>query len=360
MNISKRLLWLNGIAIIAVVLHHSAAFSLQAMFLWTDRYLDVSTPNYDQLGSPAYLIIMTFRLLLTFAGPAFFFISGYFIGISEKTSQSKANWQMLFARIKLLLIPFIIWTALRYILLRQIPTSLDAILTPYHWIPLLIQFYLISPLMVFVAKRNWRLLLITAAIAGWSMTALAYMGLFVSDSARDFQALIPNWIFLFNLPFWFPFGVVAGLYFMELKSAIVSYRWQLLFLTVFFAGLVLTEYVIVDRLVGPQWLGPGFGGFTKLPYSLLFLLTFIAFDKSAMPLARNIAQIGTQSLGIYLGNIPSVYVAAVLMYRFTPNLLGYHLVYFSILAVVGLGVPLLLMSLVRRSIFRHKYRLLFG
>ena len=41
MSLSKRLLWLNGIAIIAVAMHHAAAFSLQAMFEWTDRYMTV-------------------------------------------------------------------------------------------------------------------------------------------------------------------------------------------------------------------------------------------------------------------------------------------------------------------------------
>jgi peptidoglycan/LPS O-acetylase OafA/YrhL len=151
-----------------------------------------------------------------------------------------------------------------------------------------------------------------------------------------------------------------GLYWIEFKPRLVRYRWHLLVATVVMAILVLVEYAVVDQLNGPEWLGPGFGGFTKFPYSLFLILSYLAFDKSYMPLADEVSLIGTKSLGIYLGNIPSIYVAAILMYRLTPSLLGYQLVYFVILVLVGLGVPLLLMEAVRRSPVRHRYRILFG
>jgi hypothetical protein len=330
------------------------------MFEWTDRYLAVPVPNYDQLGSTAYYILMVFRLLLTFAGAAFFFISGYFVGITVKGKQSTFSWSMVFSRIRLLLLPFLLWTAIRFILLRQTPENIDDILTPYHWIPLLIQFYLISPFIVPLAKRNWPLLLLAAALIGVAGSFLAYMAQFGQVPAQELQASLPNWFFLFNLPFWFPFGLVAGIHLIQYKSLLVRYRWHLLVATVVMAILVLVEYEIVDQLTGPTWLGAGFSGFTKFPYSLFLILTFLAFDKSQMPLAEEVSQIGTKSLGIYLGNIPSVYVAAVLMYRLTPALLGYQLVYLAILTLVGLGFPLLLMEVVRRSPMRIRYRALFG
>jgi peptidoglycan/LPS O-acetylase OafA/YrhL len=360
MSMSRRLLWLNGIAIIAVALHHSAAFSLQAMFDWTDRYAAVSVPNYDQIGSPAYYVLMLLRLLLTFAGPAFFFISGYFIGITAKGEQSKIRWEMIWSRIKLLVVPFLLWTAVRYILLRDLPRNIDDILTPYHWIPLLIQFYLLAPFIVVLAKRNWKLMLVAIALFGWFMSYLTYRAEFGWMPARELQSSLPNWLFIFNLPFWFPFGVVMGLHLVQFKPRLIQYRWPLLVAAIVMAVLVLVEYTVVDQLTGPAWLGPGFSGFSKLPYSLFLILAFLAFDKSRMPLANEISQIGTKSLGIYLGNIPSVYLAAVFMYRLMPGILGYQLVYLSILTLVGLGIPLLLMEIVRRSPMRHRYRVLFG
>ncbi len=360
MSMSKRLLWLNGAAIIAVAVHHAAAFSLQAMFDWTDRYMSVPVPNYDQIGSLPYYVLMLLRLLLTFAGPAFFFISGYFIGITAKGSQSTVSWSMVFSRIKYLLAPFFLWTVLRYVLLRDIPNNIDEILTPYHWIPLLIQFYLLAPLIVYLVRRNWKLLLLAIAVLGWFSSFLTYMAEFGWVPAQELQFNLPNWFFLFNLPFWFPFGVVIGLHLTEFKPRLIPYRWHLLVATIAMTFLVVVEYVVIDRLTGPAWLGPGFSGFTKLPYSLSLILCFLAFDRSRMPLADEVSQIGTKSLGIYLGNIPCVYFAAVLMYRFTPWLLGYQLVYLTILVLVGLGVPLLLMAIVRRSPIRHRYRLVFG
>lgn len=360
MSMSKRLLWLNGIAIIAVAAHHAAAYSLQAMFLWTDRYLPVTVPNYDQIGSFNYYVLMLIRLLLPFAGPAFFFISGYFVGVMAKGNRSTVSWSMVFSRVKLLLAPFLLWTAIRYILLRDIPRSIDDVLTPYHWIPLLIQFYLVAPFIIVLAKRNWKLLLIGIYLIGLLNSVLEYQATFGSGAALQLESYLPNWFFLVVLPFWFPFGVVVGLHLTQFKPFLIRYRWYLLAATIVSAVLVLVEYAVVDQMTGPEWLGPGFGGLTKFPYSLFFILSFLAFDKGQMPLANRIADIGTKSLGIYLGNIPSVYVASVLMYRYTPSLLGHQLIYFMILLVVGIAVPLLLMEAIRRSAVRHRYRILFG
>ncbi len=357
---SKRLLWLNGIAIIAVAVHHAAAFSLQAMFDWTDRYMAVEVPNYDQIGSPAYYILMLIRLLLTFAGPAFFFISGYFIGIAAKGSQSTISWSLVFSRIKLLIVPFFLWTVVRYILLRDLPRSIDDILTPYHWIPLLIQFYLLAPFIVILVKRNWKLFLLSIALIGMSGSLMSWLAAFDWAPAHELESSLPNWFFLTNMPFWFPFGVVVSLNLAQFKPLLNHYRWHLLIASIVMAILVLVEYVIVDNVTGAAWLGPGFSGFTKLPYSLSLILCFLAFEKSRMPLAEEVSQIGTKSLGIYLGNIPSVYVAAVLMYRLTPWILGYQLLYLAILILVGLGIPLLLMYVVRISPVRYRYRTLFG
>ena len=360
MSLSKRLLWLNGIAIIAVAMHHAAAFSLQAMFEWTDRYMTVSVPNYDQLGSAAYYVLMLMRLLLSFAGAAFFFISGYFVGTMARGPNATISWSMVFSRIKLLLVPLVIWTVVRYVLLRQVPRSFDDILRPYHWIPLLMQFYLISPFLVRIARRNWKLLLIIAAAIGWLGSGMEYLASFGWRPADQLQTMIPNWIVPWNLPFWFPFGVVVGIHYAQFRPWLQRNRYYLLTATVIMSVLVVAEYALVDGLTGPEWLGPGFGGFTKFPFSLFFILSFLAFEKSRMPWPDQIADIGTKSLGIYLGNIPCVYVAAVFMYRFTPWLLGYQLIYFLILVAVGLGVPLLLMEAVRRSPVRPRYRLLFG
>jgi peptidoglycan/LPS O-acetylase OafA/YrhL len=267
---------------------------------------------------------------------------------------------MVISRVRLLLVPFVIWTAVRFVLIRRLPYNLDEVLDLYHWIPLLIQFYLVSPLLVAFAKRNWKLLLLLTALLGWGLAALSYVEELGSAPALPLVGRLPNWLIVVNFPFWFPMGIVAGLYLLQYRPTLIRYRWHLLVASVVMAILVLAEYQWADSLNGPAWLGPGFGGVTKFPYSLAVILCFLAFDKSHLPYASELSHLGAKSLGIYLGNIPSVYVAALLMYHVTPALLRYQLIYFAVLILVGIGVPLLLMEGVRRSPVHHRYRILFG
>jgi hypothetical protein len=53
-------------------------------------------------------------------------------------------------------------------------------------------------------------------------------------------------------------------------------------------------------------------------------------------------------------------VAARAIYHFLPALLGYQIVFQPILYAAGLGIPLLLMALVRHSPARRFYAYQFG
>jgi surface polysaccharide O-acyltransferase-like enzyme len=360
--VTRKLLLLNGLAILGIVLHHASAYTLQAMFEWTDRYMPVSVPNYDQLGSPAYFLLMTIRLLAIWSVPAFLFISGYYAGFMTKGNDGPLKWNSMLPRVKVLLYPFIVWTAIRFILLRSFPTSLDQVLNPYHFVPLLIQFYLLAPWITRLAKRNWKLLLAGAALIHLVNLGIGYLtNIGFSFPGQDvYLALTPRWFFLTGQPFWFPFGIVFGIHFYNRGRQLARLKWPLLATVILLSLFILAEYSYLDYLNGEEWLGPVFNGLAAIPYSLAVILCFLAFNDVSLPLSSELTQVGAKSLGIYLGNIPCVYVVAVLMYHFTPWLLGYHLIYYSILAVAGLGGPLLLMELVRRSPVRVQYRILFG
>ncbi len=108
--ITKKLLSINGISIAAVILYHAAGWVFIAMFWWTDRYRNVTVPNFDLLGSPEYYLLRFIEQLVIFAIPAFLFVSGYFIAFSTAKDQPAPSWQTIFSRIKSLLIPFLIWS----------------------------------------------------------------------------------------------------------------------------------------------------------------------------------------------------------------------------------------------------------
>jgi peptidoglycan/LPS O-acetylase OafA/YrhL len=78
----KRLLYLNGLAIITVILYHASAWGFISMFYRADRYRPVSVPNFDMLGDLAYYGLRTIEQLIIYGIPTFMFVSGFFIAIS--------------------------------------------------------------------------------------------------------------------------------------------------------------------------------------------------------------------------------------------------------------------------------------
>ncbi|UCG22657.1 MAG: acyltransferase [Chloroflexota bacterium] len=353
------MLLLNGLAVLCVVLHHAAAFGFQAMFDWTHRYREVTVPNYDLIGSlPFYALIMV-RQLDQFALPAFMFVSGYFVAFMAGGDGSKLSWKAVWPRARRFVAPFIIWSLIFIVLIAR-PNSIGTLLTPYYYIPLVIQYYLISPLIVPLARRHWKLVLVAAAVIQLGMTLLRMMNLIGPELiGLDRKIVMPQWLFP-NLFFWFVLGIVIGLQRQRFAQALSRARWVLLVGVLLLASLTIFEYVGATRLSGKAWLGPSYVGITATLYALAFILCFLAFSDVPFPLARELSDLGTKSLGVYLANIPAMYVFAVVMYRYFPGMLGNLLLYLGVLIIVGLGGPLLIMSILRRSAARGAYRYVFG
>ena len=181
----RRLLYLNGLAVLGVILYHASAWGFIAMFWWTDRYRSVSVPNFDQLGSISYFALRLVEQLIIFSIPSFLFVSGFFISIATGKYQETIGWNVIFARIKTLVIPFLIWSAIILGLKRLQGQAfsplgmLDMIFTgqvepPYYYVPVLVQLYLISPLLVPLARVRWRPVLVIAALVQILAVGLRY------------------------------------------------------------------------------------------------------------------------------------------------------------------------------------------
>jgi len=361
---TKKLLLLNGLAILMIPLQHAGGYGFQAMFEWTDRYRQVtSLPNFDLLGTPAYYGILVLRQLATFSVPSFLFISGYFLAFLARGKDAKVTWSKVLPRIKVLLFPFVIWTVIRYaFVLRSWPTSLDDLLDPYAFVPILIQFYLLSPLLVPIARKRWKLFL--------AIFALMHLALQVTRALNSIdvhfpgQVLLltatPRWFFLGQQPFWFPFGLVFGLHFQKYTEQLVQLRPKLLVGTVILFVLSIVEYLVADTLNPAAWIGPTYSGVALNFYIIAAMLLILSLDESKFPYSKTISDLGTKSLGIYMGNIPAIFLTAFMMYHLTSWALGVQLLYVPILFTAGLGGPLLFMWIVRKTPLRPAYRYLFG
>jgi fucose 4-O-acetylase-like acetyltransferase len=358
---TNRLLFLNGLAIFMIAVQHASEYGLQAMFVWANAAQSQAIAVPDNMLP--YYITMVIRQITALAVPAFLFISGYFVAFLARGKEAKLTLKMVMPRIKTLIPPFIVWTIIRYILLRRLPTSVDEILDPYHFVPLLIQFYLLSPLLVPAAKKRPILLLAFFVALHLVIQGLRYLGNIGIEiaAANSVLAWMPRWTFIGQQPFWFPFGLVFGLHSRTIIPWLVKNRRLMVAGAILFAVLAIVELFNGIRMAEDGIVNPNFSSFSKTFFILFFILAAVVIDVPRNRVTKFFNDIGAQSLGMYLGNIPSIYVVSVLIYHLIPQLLHIQIIYQPLLVLVGLFIPLGLMDLVRRIPFsRPHYRTIFG
>ena len=367
----RRLLYLNGLAILGVILFHASGMGFVALFAWTHRYLPVTVPNYDQMGSAAYYGLRVIEGIVTFSIPAFLFISGFFIAFATGRSQSKVSWGYVFSRIKYLIVPYSIWFLVTLLLLMVegyreslvglvVSFATGRINPVFYYVPLLIQFYLLSPLLVTLAKKNWKALLISAALIQVFIQALQYP-LFLGwdiPAVQQMASLFPKWFFPVRI-FWFTLGIIIGFNLNEFKARASQFKWVFLSLTLIFLVASIIEWEILLQASGQQWVDHR-ETFIDLLYAGMLLMSYLAFDKVVLPKSGQIADLGAKSFGIYLTHALFIEYTARIIYRVYPSLLANQLLFQPLLIIVGLGMPLLMMAVVKRSPLRGAYTYLFG
>ncbi len=367
----RRLLWLNGFAVLGAVLNHATGWGFTAMYWWTDRYTAVAVPHFARVGDAAYYTLRAIEQFIMFSIPAFLFVSGFFVAFAAGR-QRQIGWSVIGNRIKNLVIPYIIWSVAIFVLwalqdgLRPWHAYARSLLfgraaAPYYYVPLLTQFFLCSPLLfVPLARKWWKLLLLGAGavqltvhlaqyplILGWNVAAAQWV-------AR----LSPGW-FMPQTIFWFAFGVVAGFHLPLFKEWLARWRWVLLGGTAVFWLLAFVEWELLFRASGAQWLSPRVTLLDAL-YAGCFILAYMAFEKVPIPYARQWGELGTKSFGVYLIHAPAQEMVARGVYHLAPALLPYQLFFLPLLVITGLAVPLLLMAVVNRTALRPYYQYVFG
>lgn len=367
----RRLLLLNGLAILGVIFFHAGGWGFTALFAWKARYLPYVDAGFQPLGSADYFALRLIEQLVVACIPAFLFVSGYFIAVAAGRNQATVGWEMVGARVKGLLIPYLVWsTAVLVVRLLEghvYPLSeyLSIYLTgtanpAYYYVILLCQFYLISPFLVPLARKRWRVLLLVAAAAQTVIQIQqypAFLGL-SSEAVEPFLNVVPKWLFPARL-FWFSFGVVAGFHLPQLKAWVNRWRWHLLATLILSFCVGIPEWELYFRMSGLDWLSHR-ETLIDTVYSAAFLLCFIAFDKLTLPFPRQLSELGAKSFGIYLVHSPVMEYTARAIYHLAPAILSHQILMQPILMVLGLVVPLVAMEFVARSPARRFYSYLFG
>lgn len=360
---ATRLLVLNGLAIFAVLLNHASSWIFVSMG-WT-------IPNFNQIEPFTYYSLRTVEQAVIFGIPAFLFVSGYFISFAIGRIEANKQWRVIFTRIKNLVIPFLIWSVLILVLdtlLGNPYTVMDFLFTivagkarvPYYFVLLLVQFLVLSPFLVSLARTRYKLLLFLTALIQLMATSLRY------DTLLGLNIPVLKPILFIASPFIFPsrifsfsFGIVFGLHFSQFKQKLVEVRWGLLVSLVVFLILGIVEWEFLQRFSTELFIGQT-DTVIDVFYGSASILCFFAFEEFLPPFSKQLEVLGGMSYGIYLTHFSVQEYVSKIIIHFLSWLLNFQILMYIILVVSSLGLPIILMSLVKRSPIRHYYRYLFG
>ena len=367
----RKLPYLSGLAVIAVVLNHALGWGFTAMFWWTHRYKPVTSPNFDQAQSISYFVLRTFEQLVIFAVPAFLFISGFFIVLVLNRKTGESGWPIIIRRIRTLLIPYLIWSGIILVteaiqgrsfeLLDVIRIIAFGGAAPgFYFIPLLFQLYLLSPLVLKWGRASWVSLLL---VSGFVMVLISFVryGLMLGtdlQAAKTLTILTAGWFFPGSL-FWFAFGVVAGLHQKLIRDIAVRGHlfWKIGVFVLVLLGIWEWEFLYLNS--GREWLPPALT-FVDMLTSFAMLMVFGGISDRYFVFQKHIARLGGKAYGIYLVHILALIFVARGIYHVAPALLAFAVIFVAILTVSGVTLPVLLMDVVKRSPAKRGYEILFG
>lgn len=370
---TKRLLLLGGLAIVAVVLNHAAGYGQIALFLWTDRYLPVDVPYWTAFGSLTHYVLLAIREICVFAVPAFLFVAGFFSAyVARGDSSKQRQWKTVFKRVYNLVVPYVFWSILifigdalqgiTYAPLEYVAKLLSTGASGYlFFVPLLCSCYLLSPWIVGFAQKKPRMLLFVAALLQVGVLVVNYLHQFNDESSAltILMRLMPFWLF----PYWiiyFALGSVIAFNIQSAKSFLARYRWHIAALTVIAYLLNVLEADFILQRYQTAWIA----NVDTLSYNLYataVIACFLAFSDIQIPCSKALSELSKRSYGLYLLHLPVIDLTARVVRLFVPQVLAYQVVLVPLFFAVGLGVPLLVMELVRRWRLTHRaYRWLFG
>ncbi len=338
---------------------------MTSMFSWSNRY-PISILSENLATSPAFYFLRVVEQLVVFSIPAFIFVSGYFAAFMAGRQSSRFNFKQTFTRIKGLIIPYLIWSILfmglgvvegkNYLPSRILTNLIIGSTTPaYYYVPLIIQLYLVAPILILAAKKNWKVLLLITGLIQFFIHLPVSLSLWgIEEKLITSLLQIPKWFFITRL-FWFSAGIVAGLHLSKFRPSIQKKNKVFGFATIFFliVGVIEWEFLkgpIQTRETMIDWF-----------YQVFFLLFFLSLgEHKKLPFAQILNFFSSKSFGIYLAHVPVMEITARSTYLLAPWLLPNHLLFFVLMLVVGLGIPVLGMQFVFSTKLRPIYGYLFG
>lgn len=348
--INRQFATLRGLAIILVVFDHA---------------IDMSLTVLNRVGLPppsgfAHWLLIALRQPGTTAVPIFLFLSGCFIVYAVNGREIPAAYKIVASSLRYIIVPYLVWSLIFYVvayLLQyqrlSLPEYVKGLLVgyPFNFVPILVFYYLLGPLLVPVVRLHpW---LILAAVLGYQVFLLNV----VSPGALG--VVFPSWTGWLSPPvlhktlskwaIYFPLGVVYGLHGKDILDPL-----RRMWLPLAASGIVL--YGLRVTALIQDWDARALGLACPIPLILLC----IVIKREMIPLAGRLEQYGRKSYGLYLTNLIVISLLLAFIQVAAPWLLPHLVVVIPVLFLVTLNVSFWAMTLADRSPARLVQRYVFG
>jgi surface polysaccharide O-acyltransferase-like enzyme len=327
----------RGLAMVAVIAAHA--------------FGTVSPRDYSSIGKWNFYFLLAYMQPLLFTVPALFFMSGYW---SSKRPMESLRDYGIFLKRKLprVLIPYLFWSLilLGYTAVKtqkiNVPGMVLALLMgracyPYYFLIALVQLYLITPLLHYINRRRYGLMLVFAlTIASLSMVYLS----------RVYGVI-------WHLPIYLPFysWVIyyeIGFLIRANRNKAIGYRNMCFFiLPAALVSLLLSEVeaaVLVfkcDNL--PFAISPV--KYSTFSYSVCVIVIFLLARKRFSYWPEFLITCGRYSFGIYLIHLPVLNQVARFIKQYE-TVYSFQPLYQVIVAVLTLSACLVIISVARRLV----------
>lgn len=341
---------MSGLAMALIVLNHSIHFGSGAL---------------ENLGYPEFPLwvenfLSALQALGAFAVPTFLFVSGSFVAYAARGNPPRISSKFLISSLKNILVPYLFWsivyyvfyyfrTGLQYTALGYLKNLLVGF--PFHFIPLLIFFYLLSPFLILWIKK------VPAAVLGVIAVYQVFLLNLVYPGILGFN--FPEWSHLAALPvlkqtmaFWgiyFPLGMFYGLNTKRLAAWSRRFVWVFAILSIGLFTIGAYYLIKYGEVLLAQFLSP-----------VAFILIIPAIRREKIPFVRFFENIGKRSYGIYLMHIIIIEVVLIVIQYAAPAFFTLPILYFPLLYLLGLIIPLYLIQFIARAPTKLVYRYLFG
>jgi peptidoglycan/LPS O-acetylase OafA/YrhL len=342
---------LRGVAIFLVVLHHAIVLGTSFPGDWGFK---ISTG----LGADVLLVI---SMLGWVAVPIFLFISGSFYAYAARGTPPEISLKVVKSNFIGLLWPYTIWSLVYYSvewLGRGVTYSFTGLIKnlligyPFHFVPLIVFFILISPLLIkFGWKIGWFWLL--GAIAGYQIFLILALDSF------QYGLVLPDWTDNFVIPvlartmadwgIYFPLGLYFALNTNKITPVLARGKWYFLILGFLLFGLTASHAL----------------GYINFPHSrhlypLMLIFIVPVLQRDWIPSRKFFESVGKHAYGLYLTHLVVIFITLMLLYQIFPSLLAQPYLIHLVLFLISLFLPLQIITWLNHSRFSRFSPFLFG